>query len=238
MQTLTFYYITLSTICLGLILFGLNFGIQKTTFSKSRKNTLFFRTIAILIIWLIGISVLGAKDILSDFSTLPPKITMILMPPIIIWLIITIRSKTLKSILDQIPPHWIIYFQSFRIIVELILWKQLLMGVTPIQMTFEGRNFDILAGLTAPIVAYLYSKNKDRYRRLALIWNFAGMALLTNVLVIAILSFPTKFRYFMNEPSNTFVSEFPGILLPGFLVMVAYTMHYFSIKQLLSKNHS
>ena len=100
-------------------------------------------------------------------------------------------------------------------------------------MTFEGRNFDILVGLTAPVIGFLYVKDKVKFRRIALLWNFAGMALIINILVIAILSFPTKFRYFMNEPSNTFVTEFPGVLLPGLLVMIAYTMHYFSIKQLM-----
>jgi hypothetical protein len=233
MEFITISYISLSAICLILILIGLKIGLRRSQFSLKKQQQIFIGTIITLLIWLVSINLLACKGYLSDFSTLPPKITLLLIPPMLIWLIVTWKSITLKIVLNHVSPHWIIYLQSFRIFVELLLWKQFMIGVTPIQMTFEGRNFDILVGLTAPIIGFLYVKDKVRFRKLALIWNFAGMALLINILVIAVLSFPTKFRYFMNEPSNTFVTEFPGILLPGLLVMIAYTMHYFSIKQLM-----
>ncbi len=235
MQIIAISYILLSGICLLLILKGLSHGLIRSKIEKGRQFKVFRGASIGLAIWLVGVSVLASQGFFSDFSTLPPKITLTLMPPMIIWLVITIRSKTLKLILDKIPPHWIIGLQSFRIFVELILWKQFLEGLTPIQMTFEGRNFDVLVGLSAPIIAYLYAKKGRAFRKVAIIWNIAGMALLLNILVVAILSFPTKFRYFMNEPANTLVAEFPVILLPAFLVMIAYTMHYFSLKQLLSK---
>jgi len=60
------------------------------------------------------------------------------------------------------------------------------------------------------------------------------MLLLLNILVIAVLSMPTPFRYFQNEPSNTLVAQFPFILLPGILVPIAYTLHIFSLRQLLT----
>jgi len=53
--------------------------------------------------------------------------------------------------------------------------------------------------------------------------------------VIAVLSMPTPIRYFMNEPANTLVAEFPFILLPAVLVPMAYTMNIFSLRQLLAK---
>ena len=72
-------------------------------------------------------------------------------------------------------------------------------------------------------------------RNLAITWNFIGLGLLLNVIVVAMLSFPTRFRYFMNEPSNEAITTFPFIFLPAILVTMAYTMHYFSLKQLLTK---
>ena len=71
--------------------------------------------------------------------------------------------------------------------------------------------------------------------KLAVVFNIMGMLLLLNILVIAILSMPTPIRYFMNEPSNTLVAQFPFILLPAVLVPLAYTMHIFSLRQLLAK---
>ena len=42
------------------------------------------------------------------------------------------------------------------------------------------------------------------------------------------------FRYFINEPANTIVTEFPIIWLPGFLVPLAYGLHFLSLRQLLN----
>ncbi len=236
MGLITLLYLLLSAICLTLILLGLHYGINQSNLDENRKKPLFRKVVVILGTWLVAVSILAIQGFFKDFSSFPPKITLTLIPPMIFWLILTIRSKTLKMILDRVPVHWIIYLQSFRVAVELILWRQFVEGLTPIQMTFEGRNFDVLAGLTAIVVGYIYSKKGYKIRKLAIAWNFFGLALLINILMIAILSFPTKIRYFMNEPANTLVAEFPVVLLPAFLVMIAYTMHFFSLKQLLSKS--
>ena len=100
-------------------------------------------------------------------------------------------------------------------------------------MTFEGRNWDILAGLTAPIFGYYCFVKKQWPKGIAIAWNIAGLALLANIVTIAVLSMPTPARIFMNEPANTIVAEFPFIWLPGILVTIAYCFHIFSLRQLL-----
>ena len=101
-------------------------------------------------------------------------------------------------------------------------------------MTFEGRNFDILASISAPVIAYLAYFRKMISRKVVIIWNFLCLGLLLNIVVTAILSMPTSFRYFINEPANTIVTEFPIIWLPGFLVPLAYGLHFLSLRQLLN----
>ena len=123
--------------------------------------------------------------------------------------------------------------QSFRIGVEILLLLAFIADKLPVQMTFEGRNFDIITGLLALPIGYLLARKKTYALKLAVIYNFIGMLLLINILVIAVLSMPTSIRYFMNEPANTLVAEFPFILLPGVLVPLAYTLHIFSLRQLL-----
>ena len=107
--------------------------------------------------------------------------------------------------------------------------------VLPEQMSFEGRNFDVIAGATAPIFAWICFGNGKYKRGLAIAWNILGLMLLLNILVIAVLSMPLPIRYFMNEPSNTIVATFPIVFLPAVLVPVAYSMHIFSLKQLLRR---
>jgi hypothetical protein len=127
-----------------------------------------------------------------------------------------------------------LYMQSFRVLMELILWLAFLDNIIPIQMTFEGLNYDILVGLTAPVVAYFCFTRKIWPRSVAIVWNFFGLGLLLNIVVISVLSAPVPFRMFMNEPANTFVAGVPFVWLPAFVVPMAYWMHILSIKQLIA----
>jgi hypothetical protein len=138
------------------------------------------------------------------------------------------------------PASWIVKMQSFRIVVELFIWWAFIDKIIPVQMTFEGLNFDILVGLTAPIAAYWWLKNGHTKPVAILIWNILGLILLFNILIIAVLSMPTPKQYFFNEPANTVVATFPWVLLPGILVMLAFGLHLLSIKQMirLIKNDS
>ncbi|HJS53833.1 MAG TPA: hypothetical protein VJ765_04795, partial [Chitinophagaceae bacterium] len=139
------------------------------------------------------------------------------------------------QLLQRIPAQWLVWFQSFRIVVELLLLLAFAGGRIPVQMTFEGRNFDILTGLFALPVGYLLARKKTYAPKLAIAFNIIGILLLINILVIAILSMPSPIRYFTNEPSNTIVAQFPFIFLPGILVPLAYTLHIISLRQLLTK---
>ncbi|HKQ78896.1 MAG TPA: hypothetical protein VJ810_34675 [Blastocatellia bacterium] len=59
-----------------------------------------------------------------------------------------------------------------------------------------------------------------------------GLALLINIVTIAILSAPTPLRKFFNEPANTFVTYFPFVWLPAFLVQAAWFGHLLVFRRL------
>jgi hypothetical protein len=199
------------------------------TLSKSEAK---FRVkiLAGLVIWLGVVMALSLSGFLQNFSSFPPPILIILSVPLVTILAITF-SPTLKEVVSHIPPPNLIRLQVFRVFVEILLWMLFIQNLAPVQMTFEGRNFDVITGITAPLVAYLFKENK----KVMIVWNFIGLGLLINILTIAILSMPTPFRVFLNEPANTIVTYFPVVLLPAFLVPLAYTLHFFSLRQLLSK---
>jgi hypothetical protein len=180
--------------------------------------------------WLLFASALSLSGFLQDFSSMPPRLTIVLFVPLVS-IILIMRSSALGEILRQIPPRNLLRLQVFRVAVEILLWMLFVENLLPVQMTFEGRNFDVIAGLAGPLVAYLFQRN----RKVMIAYNFIGLALLLNIVTIAILSVPTPFRVFMNEPANTIVTYFPIVLLPAFLVPMAYTLHFFSLKQLLNK---
>ena len=223
-------FVVLTGICLYAIFKGLKFGLRN--FEEGKRKTIIRRYWIFLFIWLIGSSAASLSGFTSDFSQLPPRPAIFLVIPAIV-LVFLLRSKTTQQILKNIPPKYLINIQMFRIPVEILLWFLLLANITPIQMTFEGRNFDILVGLSAPLVAFLAFSNDQLNRRLIIGWNIFGLLLLSNILVIAILSMPTPLRVFMNEPANTEVGNFPIIFLPAVLVPIAYYFHAFSLKQMM-----
>ena len=120
--------------------------------------------------------------------------------------------------------------------MELILWALFLEGVIGKQMTFEGRNFDVLVGITAVPVAYLIASGKLKSKAAMMTWNIFGLIMLANIVSVAILSTPLPFRVFTEGPANTVIAYFPFVWLPGFVVPVAFAMHLFSIRKALQRN--
>jgi hypothetical protein len=122
--------------------------------------------------------------------------------------------------------------QSCRVVVEVVLWLLFIGGEIPVQMTFEGLNWDILTGLTAPLVAYCCFQRRSWPWQVAFGWNIAGLVLVATIVTIAFLSAPLPIRFFFNEPANTIVTRFPMVWLPAFVVPLAYTAHLLSMRQL------
>jgi hypothetical protein len=183
--------------------------------------------------YLLIIGMLSLDRYFADFSTVPPHITLAIVPSLFGMLFLAFHPLTLKWV-REIPQRWLIGLQSFRIIIEIQLYFLYRNGLMPRLLTFEGRNFDILVGLTAPLVAWLvhraHRKNEGA-AGLVTAWNIFGLILLTNIVVHAILSMPTKFQVFLDPPGNIGMSLFPFIWLPSFVVPLAYFLHILSLRR-------
>jgi hypothetical protein len=226
-------FAVLTIACLWMLLKALKTGINKSSIDSRAKKRLVRGILLTLVAWLLFVSVWSLSGIMSDFNNFPLNFAPVIVIPLVA-IIATLFSKRLGEILGNIQASDLIRLQSFRFFVELLLWALFAASLLPEQMTFEGRNFDILAGITAPLIAWLITHNKISRMGL-IIWNFACLALLINIVAIAILSTPSPIRIFMKEPANTIVTVFPISWLPGFLVPLAYTLHLYSLKQLFSK---
>ena len=100
-------------------------------------------------------------------------------------------------------------------------------------MTFEGYNYDILSGITAPIIYYLAFVKKRIGKRGLLIWNIACLGLLLNILTIAVLSAQTPLQQLAFDQPNIGVTYFPFVWLPTVIVPIVLYAHLASIRQLL-----
>ncbi|GAA5221646.1 hypothetical protein GCM10025777_22760 [Membranihabitans marinus] len=101
----------------------------------------------------------------------------------------------------------------------------------PELMTFEGKNFDILAGITAPIIGFLWIK-KFIGKKILIIWNVLALVLVLFIFVIGILSSELPIQIFGFEQPNKAVIYFPFILLPATIVPIVIYTHITDIIKL------
>jgi hypothetical protein len=229
-------FIVLTAIYFVLLLKNVFQGVSNTGWEPRRKQNFKRNWVIVLLLWAIFVSAWSASGMMRDFSLFPFNFLPVIAIPLITSLVITF-SAPMGEVLDQINKEKIIQLQSFRFFVEILLWLLFVANLLPVQMTFEGRNFDILAGVSGPVIAWLAMRGKISRTGLIL-WNIICLGLLTNIVSIAILSTPAPIRVFMNEPANTIVTEFPVSWLPGFLVPLAYTLHFFSLRQLVRSHQT
>jgi hypothetical protein len=129
----------------------------------------------------------------------------------------------------------IVALQAFRIPVELLLHRLHTEGVVPVQMTYLGRNFDILTGISGLLLGAWLLSGRPVPRQVVLAWNVLGLALLANIVITAVLSTPVRFRRFLDQPPHTLPSTFPFVWLPSFLVQVALGSHLLVFRQLRAR---
>jgi len=131
-------------------------------------------------------------------------------------------------------PLWAqVLVQSFRLPLELAMHRLTTLGIMPEQMTFSGRNFDIVTGATALLVAALLRAGRGG-RALTLAWNAAGLMLLANVVIVAFLSTP-RLHFFGDDRLNVFVTYPPFVWLPAVMVLAALAGHLLIFRRLLKQ---
>ena len=142
-------------------------------------------------------------------------------------------SRMGAALVAAVGPVGLIGFQFFRVPVAVFLRGMYQAGQAPVQITYEGLNFDIFVGLTAPAMAWLVWRGKVGFYAIWA-WNAIGLMLLAEAIVIAILSMPTEFRVFTNEPPSTFATYAPYVWLPTVLAPAALFGHLLVLRWLSS----
>ena len=183
--------------------------------------------------WAAVVSSLAQGGVLAKFDVMPPKLPLVAISAVGLALLVG-RVGVVKEALRAMPDWWAVALQTFRFPLELGLYGLFAAGQLPEQMTFAGQNFDVLVGLTAPLAAYfIATKQLPRWAQWA--WQAFAIALLVNVLRIAITSAPGPLHASWPGAPLTIVAQWPYALLPGFLVPLAVLGHVVAISKLLQR---
>ncbi len=189
-----------------------------------------------ILAWIMLLGFLASIGVLSQFDKMPPRLPLVMLSGLLIVIYLVTRPVT-RKLAAATPLHWPLLLQGFRLPLEFILWSLYINDALPIQMTFEGYNFDVFSGVLGMIIGLAVWKGQFRSKPIIIAYNIIGLLLLITIVVLAILSIPTPFRVFMNEPANTIVGHLPYVWLPGVFVLLAFFLHFFSIKQVLVKKN-
>ena len=184
----------------------------------------------LIILWSIAQSVLAYVGFYQVTDSIPPRFGLLLIPAtvLIIYGILPKQQKWISKVRDTKVST---FLHSVRLPVEIVLFGLFTHKMIPELMTFEGRNYDIILGITAPIIGWLFIKKKIN-RHVVLLWNIVGLFFVLFILVNGILSAELPFQQFGFEQPNRGINYFPFVLLPATIVPIVIWTHLSDIIKL------
>lgn len=197
-------------------------------FKASKSN----KIIIGLAVWMIITGILGISGFYRNVEAFPPRF-IFLIGPAILFILSVFLLRSGRRFVDGLDLKWLTLLHVVRVPVEFVLFAVFLDGLIPELMTFEGYNFDILSGITAPIIYYMFYVKGWVGKKGLLLWNIVCLLLLLNILAIALLSAQTPFQKLAFDQPNIGVAYFPFVWLPAVIVPIVLFSHLASIRQLL-----
>lgn len=206
-------------------------AVDKATPRKTNFTTTMVGTA--IIIWLF-LTALGAfYGFFEDFEARPPRL-LILFAVNTIALVILFALKSSRELIKKLPITILTFIHIIRIPVEMVLWWLANEGMIDHKLTFEGSNFDILVGITAPFAAIFMLGLKSKSHFAAIVWNILGIVMLANIVTMAVRATPYFYDPALFDQPNIAVFYFPFIWLPGFVVPAVLFSHITSLYQLFT----
>ncbi|MEN8928107.1 MAG: hypothetical protein ABF242_09135 [Flavobacteriales bacterium] len=186
------------------------------------------------LVWLGLQGVLSYGLFYTDTTTLPPKFAFAIVPTLI-FMGFLFFTKSGKEYIQSINLKTLYLVHVVRIPVEFGLLGLAIYKAIPFLMTFEGVNFDIFAGITAPLIILGYFVKNWFSDKLVLIWNVVCLGLLLAIIVNAVLSVQSPLQTQGFDQPNIAILHFPYNWLASYIVPVVIFAHSVSIKRVYSK---
>ncbi len=184
------------------------------------------------ICWILIQSILGFSGFYRNINLAPPRIMLFGLLPILLIFASTFLSIRGKKFIDSIDLKLLTYCHTIRVPIEIILTLLYHKGLMSVLVTFEGTNFDILSGISAPIIVFFVFRKKTVHHRALLLWNFICLILLLNVIITAVLSTPSPMQLLSLAQPNVAILSFPFNLLPSFIAPLMLYSHLIAIRKI------
>lgn len=199
----------------------------------SKKSAFSFLILGALVIWYVAVVFLGRLGFFASRQLFAPNLMFAFI------LLFVLGKKVfslpqLNQILLQVPINWLIAVQVFRLMgvgfITLYMVK-----VLPGQFAIPTGVGDIIIGVSAPLVAYVYTLGKSFSKTIAVLWNYLGIADLAMAISLGILTYPEPLHVIQTEVSNLPIAFYPLVIIPVFAVPLSILLHIFTLKSLRQK---
>ncbi len=202
-------------------------AVKQTGFDTIPAKILIF----LLSFWIFFQAILALNGFYQNTQVFPPRVVIFGVFPALLMIIIYFIFFR-QNFIEKLPLKVLTILSVIRIPVEIVLLWLFQNQFVPQSMTFEGRNFDILSGITAPLVYFLAFRGGQVNRPLLIIWNIIALCLLFNIVITAVLAFPAFSPNLPIEFQNRAVTFFPYIWLPTIVVPIVLFSHLTSLWKL------
>jgi hypothetical protein len=183
---------------------------------------------AVLAVWATLTAVLAARGVfLQPDSTTVPPIGVALVLVIVGLTLSLVSSESLRRLLTN--QKKLIRLNVWRLVglVFLLLMAQ---GQMPALWALPAGIGDVIVGATAFWVAG--QLDTPGAMRRAIIFNWFGLADLVVAVGLGMMTSLGPTRVFHTTPTSELATHFPLVLVPAFLVPLAFTLHVISLWQL------
>ena len=204
---------------LACLLIAMAFGF----FSSSKKVL----NLIIIMIWCGGLALIGLSGLLDSKNSIAPWV--VFFTPIVLLSVATIipgARNYMRGIKDEQLHHLHLWRVPFAFVLLWFYQAQ----ITPLGLTFEGYNYDIIIGLTAPVIGSLAFSQKMLTKEIVLGWNGLGIVflLISTGLIFMELT--------INQKALLLFNDLPYFAIFGFLLPLSLFSHVLSIYRIL-KGH-
>jgi serine-type D-Ala-D-Ala carboxypeptidase/endopeptidase len=179
-------------------------------------------------LWLVVTWLAARLGLLGGIA--PPAFMMAMAVTVAI--VLTLGTTRVGGRLATALPLWLLVgFHAFRLPLELLMHRAYEHGLMPREMSYEGRNFDILTGVAALVLAIMLARGIAGARA-ARWFNALGALLLLNIVIVSALATPGPLHVLRTSPPNTWVMSPPYVWLPTVMVALALLGHIVLFRRL------
>ncbi len=183
--------------------------------------------VTLVCLWLAAQAIISIQGVyFSHLEVIPPYLILLGVIPNALLILALFVIPSTRRWIEKLNMESLTMIHTIRMPVEIILLLLSLCHVVPTSMTFEGVNYDILAGMSAPLVANWQRREKKHMKKLLVAWNVICLILLINVIRMGILSSPTPLQTMNFDHPNIALLYFPYSWLPTFIVPLVLFSHF------------